>query len=168
MFDKKHKLTRKEYRALVEEKNSQAGKRSYRNRELEEVQLPLLAYYDSVFKQFYPKSIIRVNPFADIYFKGENIKYMKVAKKKGFLPSEPDVVIIQQTPNKAFVGIAMELKVHDAYIYKKDGMLRKDKHLEAQAKRLDEYREQGFKADFILGIDHCLEVLKMLYAVPIK
>ena len=58
----------------------------------------------------------------------------------------PDLFIIE--PRHGFYGMFIELKRVDNKIYKLDGTLRKDKHLEEQMLMLERLQEKGFHTTF--------------------
>jgi hypothetical protein len=50
-----------------------------------------------------------------------------------------------------YTGLFIELKAEGVTLYKKDGTLRKDEHLEEQAAMLQRLRDRGYKAEFAIG-----------------
>jgi hypothetical protein len=56
-------------------------------------------------------------------------------------------------------GLFIELKKAGVAIYKQDGTLRKDEHLEEQAAVLEELRRRGFAAEFCVGFDQARELI---------
>lgn len=56
-------------------------------------------------------------------------------------------------------GLFLELKKDGVSIYKKDGNLRKDEHLEEQAAILERLRNQGYKAEFAVGFEEAVKII---------
>jgi hypothetical protein len=63
----------------------------------------------------------------------------------------PDFTIYAKT--KDYCGLKLELKKHGEKIYKKDGTLRKDEHLEQQDLIQHRLRGQGWDAKFSVGFE---------------
>ncbi len=66
----------------------------------------------------------------------------KQIQKQGF--KCPDLLILQ--PNNTYHGLFIELKVKNPY--KKDGLIYKDEHLEAQYKTITDLQSKGYYATF--------------------
>ena len=73
--------------------------------------------------------------------------------KKGF----PDVVI--PVPRGTYTGLVIEMKRSGEAVYKKDGGLRKDDHLEDQQWWLNWFKSCGCHAVFCIGFDEAKQVL---------
>ena len=56
-------------------------------------------------------------------------------------------------------GIFLELKADGVKLYKKDGTLRKNKHIEEQAEMLDKLNESGYYARFAVGYDEAIRII---------
>jgi hypothetical protein len=52
-----------------------------------------------------------------------------------------------------YYGLFIELKRDGVVLWNRDGTLRKDQHLEEQAKTLADLRDRGFEAQFAVGFD---------------
>jgi hypothetical protein len=67
----------------------------------------------------------------------------------------PDLVIYE--PSHVLYGdyplLAIELKAEGIELYKKDGTLRKNEHIEEQAAMLQKLRDKGYKAEFCIGFE---------------
>lgn len=63
-------------------------------------------------------------------------------QRKGF--HCPDLLVLE--PRKGYAGLMIELKVKSPF--KKNGDLRKDDHLESQAKSMEQLRDKGYYAVF--------------------
>lgn len=73
----------------------------------------------------------------------------------------PDLIILEpfKTNLYEYHGLAIELKADGVQIYKKDGSLRKDEHLEEQAEVLDKLRKKGYYANFCIGASEAIELI---------
>ncbi|KUM38979.1 hypothetical protein AR689_07445 [Arthrobacter sp. EpRS71] len=58
-----------------------------------------------------------------------------------------------------YPGLYMELKREGTVIYKQDGTLRKDEHLEEQAIMLQRLRDRGYKAEFAVGFQEARKLI---------
>ena len=67
--------------------------------------------------------------------------------KKGF----PDVVV--KTPSGKYRGLVLEVKDEGVTVWKKDGTLRKDPHLQDQLDWLEWFRFLDCDADFVIGFE---------------
>jgi len=74
---------------------------------------------------------------------------LKYASLMGSKRGLPDVLIFK--PMGGYNGLALELKAKN--IYKKDGGLYADPHLQEQALVLKEFEKNGWMAHFAIGID---------------
>ena len=97
----------------------------------------------------YPHVLFRSDLGGIKLSKGMAIKYSRLQHSSGF----PDLIIYYQSKGKC--GLAIELKIKP--VYKINGELFKDPHLEKQARILEYLREQNFEADFCVGIDQAIE-----------
>jgi hypothetical protein len=94
--------------------------------------------------------------YPSIIFRSDFSSGMKMsigmAKRHKLIQSSrafPDLFIIE--PRKGFSGMFIELKRVDNAVYKLDGELRKNKHLEEQQEMLNRLQEKGFYAVFGQG-----------------
>lgn len=71
--------------------------------------------------------------------------------------SLPDVIILE--PRKGYHGCCIELKTEKAEIYKKDGTLRKNEHVEGQEDTLNYLKEKGYFTSFAIGLDHAITLV---------
>lgn len=56
-------------------------------------------------------------------------------------------------------GMFLELKADGIKLYKKDGTLRKNKHIEEQAEILDKLNKSGYYARFAVGYDEAIKII---------
>ncbi len=71
----------------------------------------------------------------------------KAIQKDGF--KTPDLIILE--PRGNYAGLFIELKVESPF--KKDGTLKKDKHLEGQLKSINDLKKKGYYASFSWGFE---------------
>lgn len=63
----------------------------------------------------------------------------------------PDLFIAE--PKGEFHGMYLELKADGVKVFKKDGTLRKDRHLEEQYEMLQRLKKKKYFAEFAIGFD---------------
>ena len=63
-------------------------------------------------------------------------------------------------------GMFLELKAKGTHLYKKDGTLRKNKHIEEQAEMLDKLNESGYYARFAVGYDEAIQIITNYLGEP--
>ena len=69
----------------------------------------------------------------------------------------PDLLILE--PKGGFNGLILEIKKEGAKVYKKDGGLYSNPHLNAQQETLDRLTVKGYYADFVIGFDQAKYVI---------
>ena len=69
----------------------------------------------------------------------------------------PDFHIIKKT--EKYSGLFLELKKDGVTVYKKDGTLRKDPHLESQDAYHKYLVSEGYQAQFVIGYAAAIEVI---------
>lgn len=69
----------------------------------------------------------------------------------------PDVIILERRGQ--WNALMVELKTETADLYKKDGSLRKNDHLENQQSMHIKLRNKGYYACFGKGFDHCRGII---------
>lgn len=105
-------------------------------------------------QQQYPNVIYRFDLAADIKLTpGQAAKHHRLHPKRGY----PDLFIAESSSKDH--GLYLEIKTESNSPYKKDGTLKKDKHLEEQAKMLERLRARGYKAEFGVGIEECKKII---------
>jgi hypothetical protein len=108
----------------------------------------------------HPTAILITNPFSEMKL---SFSQISKAKSEGWIRSQPDVVIVYY--NKHYTGLVLELKTKKANPYRKDGALKKNKHLHDQNKELDKYTENMFKASFGVGLKDTLEKIDNYFKI---
>ena len=129
-----------------------------RNRE-QVIQIELCRYVSLK----YPKVLFSSDMSGVRLSKKQAVQASKMRKRRGF----PDFMIYE--PIRArdnhdnmiydFVGLAIEIKSESATVFKKDGSIRKDNHLEEQARWLQDLRERGWCAKFCVGLDEAMKTV---------
>ena len=69
----------------------------------------------------------------------------------------PDIWILE--PRKSYHACLLELKKEGTTIYKKDGDMRKDKHLQEQENILHRLKQKGYFAEFVVGFEQAKAVI---------
>lgn len=82
---------------------------------------------------------------------------MRSRTQTGEVFKQPDLVIYN--PAKGFVGLMIEIKKTGEKIYKRDGELIADSHVQRQAQALQFFRSVGWNAVFSIGIEACKEII---------
>lgn len=67
----------------------------------------------------------------------------------------PDLLILE--PNKYFKGLFIELKTESPY--KKDGQLKKNEHIEAQDKSMNDLNEKGYYCLFSWSLEQSINII---------
>ncbi|QHC73804.1 hypothetical protein [Rathayibacter sp. VKM Ac-2805] len=70
----------------------------------------------------------------------------------------PDLVIYE--PRRSYQGLCIELKRDGVVIFKNDGTLRADEHLQEQAAMLDALQRRGYAARFAVGYDAAVGLIE--------
>ena len=84
---------------------------------------------------------------------GQAAKHKRLHPERGY----PDLFIAESS--RKFHGLYLEIKTESNSPYKKDGTLKKDKHLEEQAEMLEKLRARGYKAEFGVGVEECKKII---------
>lgn len=87
------------------------------------------------------------------------IIYWKLMGGKAGLP---DIEIID--PYGDYNGLAIELKKTGFKLYTRDGHLKKDKHIQNQARILQEYSDRGWYACFAVGVIEAQEIVRSYFS----
>lgn len=119
----------------------------------------------------YPNVIYRFDIGADIKLTmGQAAKHKRLHPERGY----PDLFIAEPKNTKVKTaldggyslvkiktlgGLYLEIKTESNSPYKKDGTLKKDKHLDEQAEMLEKLRARGYKAEFGVGLEECKQII---------
>tara|TARA_R110000782_G_scaffold182008_1_gene272231 strand:+ start:100 stop:471 length:372 start_codon:yes stop_codon:yes gene_type:complete len=84
-------------------------------------------------------------------------KQAKMLKAMRSCSGLPDIMIFE--PRKQKAGMFLEVKKEGTKIYKRDGDLRKDKHLNEQEEILHRLKQKGYFAEFVVGFDEARSII---------
>lgn len=70
----------------------------------------------------------------------------------------PDLLVFHH--NGKYCGLALELKKEGTVVFKKDGSLRSDEHLQRQFDYLQYLNGQGWYASFAIGANQAIEIIR--------
>lgn len=103
--------------------------------------------------QFYPDVEWRTDK--DGNFASRTALWAKGAQKgkKGF----PDLIIKEK--RKGYKGLVLELKKDGVRVFKQDGTLYKDEHLEEQKEWLEWFEDMGCKTGFSVGLQQTIRTI---------
>ena len=82
---------------------------------------------------------------------------IKQKRQNGGRKSWPDMQVAE--PRGGHHSLFIELKRQGTRIYKKDGTLTANEHIQEQAKMLEELRKRGYKAEFACGFDEAKKLI---------
>jgi hypothetical protein len=100
----------------------------------------------------YPGVIYRWDLAADLKLTmSQAVRHKRLHPERGY----PDLLLLE--PRAGFAGAFFELKAENAKLYKPNGELYTDKHLEEQAAMINKLRAKGYYADFAQGFDEAVE-----------
>lgn len=103
----------------------------------------------------YPDVIYRFDLAADLKLTpGQAAKHKRLHPTRGY----PDLFIAESSSKDH--GLYLEIKTESNSPYKKDGTLKKDKHLEEQAEMLERLRARGYKAEFGVGYESTVKMIR--------
>lgn len=125
----------------------------------------------------YPDVIFRTD-----FSSGMRMTPAQAAKHKKFQKSRawPDLFIAKSTMKieynryageqflDGYAGLFLELKAEGTQLYKKDGTLRKNKHVEEQAEMLKKINKAGYCAMFAVGYKDAICKIEQYLGKPIK
>lgn len=95
--------------------------------------------------------------YKDILYLSDTIASVKLTERQGARNKHvqkdgfktPDLIILE--PRGGYAGLLIELKVESPF--KKDGTLKKNKHLEGQLKSINDLKKKGYYASFSWGFE---------------
>lgn len=104
----------------------------------------------------YPDVIYRFDLAADLKLTpGQAAKHKRLHPERGY----PDLFIANPSRDFWLHGLFLELKAEGNNPFKKDGTLKKDKHLVEQEKMLERLRKLGYIAEFAVGFDEAKKLI---------
>jgi len=74
----------------------------------------------------------------------------------------PDIMIFE--PRKSYYGLFLEVKREGTKIYKKDGDLRKDAHIQEQEEILHQLKQRGYLAEFVVGFEEAKSIIDYYFS----
>jgi hypothetical protein len=102
----------------------------------------------------YPDAYFLSDPSGIKMSIGMAVKLKKTRSKHAQL----DIVILE--PKKGYKGLILEVKRSRDEIYRKDGLIRNDKHILDQVHSINHLIEKGYKVDFVWDLGMAIELLK--------
>lgn len=111
----------------------------------------------------YPQAIFRTD-----YAAGLKLSITQATMNRRLQSSRayPDLFIAE--PRGGYAGLFIELKAEKTVLYKKDGTLRKDEHVEEQAEMLEQLKRRGYAALFCVGYDHAQRAIDRYMALKVN
>lgn len=106
----------------------------------------------------YPTTIYRFDLAADIKLSiGQAKRHKHLHPHRGY----PDLFIAMPSRlyGQVWAGLFIELKADGKSPYKKDGTLRKDKHIDEQNQMIKRLNAAGYWATFGVGFDECKKII---------
>ena len=91
---------------------------------------------------------------------GQAAKHKKFQKGRAW----PDLFIAES--NNFASGLFLEIKAEDVIVFKKNGKIRKNKHLIEQDKMLKELRKKGYRARFAIGYNQAIFEIQQYLGEP--
>lgn len=119
----------------------------------------------------YPNVIYRFDIAADLKLTpGQAAKHKRLHPERGYpdlFIAKPKEVKVKTALGGGYIlveaktlsGLYLEIKTESNSPYKKDGTLKKDQHLEEQAKMLEKLRARGYRAEFGVGFEGCKQII---------
>ena len=135
----------------------------------EEIHLRVCDYL----RKNYPDVLFRTD-----FSSGMKMSPWQAAKHKKFQKSRawPDLFIAESgvvkfkeghlIVNLRKNGMFLELKADGVKLYKKDGTLRKNKHIEEQAEMLEKLRSRNYYAEFAIGYEDAIKQIHEYLGKP--
>ena len=74
----------------------------------------------------------------------------------------PDLMILE--PRKNYYGLFLEVKKEGTTIFKKDGDIRSDSHLQEQEEILFQLKQKGYLAEFVVGFDEAKSIIDYYFS----
>jgi hypothetical protein len=84
-------------------------------------------------------------------------KQAKALKRMRSSAGLPDIMIFE--PRKSYYGLFLEVKREDFAVYKKDGGLVSNTHIQEQENILHRLKQRGYMAEFVRGFDDAKAII---------
>ena len=91
---------------------------------------------------------------------GQAAKHKKFQKSRAW----PDLFIAES--NILASGLFLEIKAENVIVFKRNGEIRKNKHLIEQDKMLKELSKKGYRARFVIGYDQAIFEIQQYLGEP--
>lgn len=91
---------------------------------------------------------------------GQAAKHKKFQKGRAW----PDLFIAES--NNFASGLFLEIKAENVIVFKKNGKIRRNKHLIEQDKMLKELRKKGYRARFAIGYNQAIFEIQQYLGEP--
>lgn len=107
----------------------------------------------------YPRAIFRTDFASGLKL---SMPQAIVHKKLQSSRAWPDLQIVEPSHpdyEQKYIGLFIELKRDGTVVFKKDGTIRADPHLQEQAEMLERLRQRGYKAEFAIGFVQAREII---------
>lgn len=101
----------------------------------------------------YPKVLFTSDLGGVRLTKKQAITAKLLRKKRG----HPDLTLYE--PRGGAVGLQIELKAESARIWKRDGTLRKNEHLQEQLEYMNDLQKRGWSCTFAIGLDEAIRII---------
>ena len=99
----------------------------------------------------YPDVIFTSDGSGVVMHKFTAFKFAKLKSSRGI----PDLLILE--PKANFCGLLLEIKADSPF--KKDGTIRKSRHLHEQAHLLDRLKHKGYATYFVVGVNQACDII---------
>ena len=109
-------------------------------------------------KKFYP-NILFTSESSGIRCSIIQAKKLKAMRSCSGLP---DIIILE--PRKSYYGLFLEVKKEGTKVFKEDGGLRSDRHLEHQEEILHQLKQKGYFAEFVVGFDEAKSIIDYYFS----
>jgi hypothetical protein len=129
--------------------NNKAGRKPNSKNDETKVQLDLSLYI----KDNYPDIIFTSESSGIKLTMGQSIVAKRCRSSRGL----PDMWILES--KKGFHGCLIELKKEGVAVYKKDGNIRSDKHLQEQEEMQFRLRNKGYYSAFAVGLEEAKSIV---------
>jgi hypothetical protein len=84
-------------------------------------------------------------------------KQAKMMKRMRSSAGLPDIMIFE--PRKSYYGLFLEVKRENFAVYKKDGGIVSNQHIQEQEQMLYRLKQRGYMAEFVRGFDDAKAII---------
>ncbi len=99
---------------------------------------------------------------------GQNLSKAQAGMMKAIqgLEKFPDFFLMEARGE--YIGLFLEVKHKDKKVFKQDGSILADEHLQGQATTLTKLSLKGYRARFAIGFDECKKMIDAYMSLPIR